>query len=43
MTTKPTVAAEAVIELAERVGLSTVTTRYVDDDAVRIYVSIDSL
>src|SRR5690606_6293818 len=35
VTTKPTVAAEAVIELAERVGLSTVTTRYVDDDAVR--------
>ena len=42
MTTRPTVAAQAMIELAESLGLNTVRTNYGATDAVRIYVNIDS-
>ena len=42
MTTKPTVAAQAMIELAESLGLNTARTNYGATDAVRIYVSTES-
>ena len=42
VTTKPTVAAQAMIELAESLGLNTARTNYGATDAVRIYVSTES-